>query len=65
MVSTSIIHRQNVLHLWTHPSQASYAALAVMTRELIIIEMWAGQLACEGFNWVLKRAIKQERPVGA
>jgi len=42
---------------------ASYAALAVMTRELIIIEMWAGQLACEGFNWVLKRAIKQERPV--
>ncbi|KAF7975473.1 hypothetical protein HWV62_9505 [Athelia sp. TMB] len=25
--------------------------------------MWAGQLACEGFNWILKRAIKQERPV--
>ncbi|KII85923.1 hypothetical protein PLICRDRAFT_178228 [Plicaturopsis crispa FD-325 SS-3] len=41
---------------------ASYAALAVQTREVVIIEMWAGQLLCEGFNWVLKRAIKQERP---
>ena len=26
--------------------------------------MWAGQLACEAFNWVLKRLIKQERPAG-
>ncbi|KZP19354.1 PAP2-domain-containing protein [Athelia psychrophila] len=42
---------------------ASYAALAVQTREITIITMWAGQLACEGFNWILKRAIKQERPV--
>lgn len=27
--------------------------------------MWLGQFACEGANWILKRAIKQERPVGA
>ena len=42
--------------------QASYAALAVMTRDLLVIDMWAGQLACEAFNWLLKRLIKQERP---
>ena len=35
-----------------------------MTRELVVIEMWAGQLACEGFNWILKTIVKQERPVG-
>jgi len=42
---------------------AAYAALAVQTRELTIITMWAGQLLCEGFNWFLKRAIKQDRPI--
>ncbi|KIM90393.1 hypothetical protein PILCRDRAFT_181716 [Piloderma croceum F 1598] len=42
---------------------AAYAALAVQTRELTIITMWAGQLFCEGFNWILKRAIKQDRPI--
>ncbi|KDQ61525.1 hypothetical protein JAAARDRAFT_30973 [Jaapia argillacea MUCL 33604] len=41
---------------------ASYAALAVQTRELVIINMWAGQLLCEGFNWFIKRLVKQERP---
>lgn len=45
-------------------SQASYAVLAVFTRELTIINMWAGQLLCEVFSWILKRAIKQERPSG-
>ncbi|KAJ8695307.1 hypothetical protein PTI98_007913 [Pleurotus ostreatus] len=43
----------------------AYAALCVQTRELTIIVMWAGQWACEGLNWVLKRAVKQQRPVGA
>ena len=38
--------------------------LAVFTRELTIINMWAGQLLCEAFNWIIKRAIKQERPIG-
>ncbi|KAF5316627.1 hypothetical protein D9619_006675 [Psilocybe cf. subviscida] len=42
---------------------ASYAALAVQTREFIIIVMWAGQLVGELLNWVLKHAIKQERPI--
>ena len=32
------------------------------TRELFFIEMWAGQLLCEAFNWVLKHIIKEERP---
>ncbi|OCB87669.1 PAP2-domain-containing protein [Sanghuangporus baumii] len=43
---------------------ASYAALAVIARDLLVINMWAGQLACEGFNWMLKRMIRQERPSG-
>ncbi|EIM86795.1 uncharacterized protein STEHIDRAFT_97573 [Stereum hirsutum FP-91666 SS1] len=41
---------------------ASYAVLAVYTRELTVINMWAGQLLCEAFNWMVKRAIKEERP---
>ncbi|ESK96462.1 pap2 domain protein [Moniliophthora roreri MCA 2997] len=41
---------------------ASYAALAVQTRELLIIVMWAGQFANEGFNYVLKHIIRQDRP---
>ncbi|KAF7430930.1 hypothetical protein PC9H_006645 [Pleurotus ostreatus] len=43
----------------------AYAALCVQTRELTIIVMWAGQWACEGLNWVLKRAVKQQRPVAS
>ncbi|TFK39774.1 hypothetical protein BDQ12DRAFT_603035 [Crucibulum laeve] len=42
---------------------ASYAALAVQTREFIIIVMWAGQLAGEVLNYMLKHLIKQERPI--
>lgn len=42
---------------------ASYAALAVQTREYIIIVMWAGQLAGEVLNWLLKHAIKEDRPI--
>jgi hypothetical protein len=26
--------------------------------------MWAGQLACESVNYVLKKTVKQERPHG-
>ncbi|EKM50614.1 uncharacterized protein PHACADRAFT_129960 [Phanerochaete carnosa HHB-10118-sp] len=40
----------------------AYLALAVYTRELLFIEMWAGQLLCEAFNWVLKHVIREERP---
>ncbi|KAI0091537.1 PAP2-domain-containing protein [Irpex rosettiformis] len=42
----------------------AYAVLAVYTREIIFFEMWAGQLACEAFNWVLKHIVKEERPNG-
>ncbi|PPQ91884.1 hypothetical protein CVT25_000759 [Psilocybe cyanescens] len=42
---------------------ASYAALAVQTREFIIIVMWTGQFAGELLNWIIKRIIKQERPI--
>ncbi|KAL4243029.1 hypothetical protein ABKN59_011249 [Abortiporus biennis] len=40
----------------------AYAALAVQTRELLYIEMWAGQMLCEAFNWILKHIIQEERP---
>ncbi|KAH7093927.1 PAP2-domain-containing protein [Auriculariales sp. MPI-PUGE-AT-0066] len=43
--------------------QASYAALAVYTRELIFVEMWAGQLLCEAANWVIKQLVRQPRPM--
>ncbi|KAG5647855.1 hypothetical protein DXG03_007779 [Asterophora parasitica] len=42
---------------------ASYAALAVQTREYVIIVMWAGQLVGEALNWLLKHAIKEDRPI--
>ncbi|KAF9006167.1 hypothetical protein BDQ17DRAFT_1399096 [Cyathus striatus] len=42
---------------------ASYAALAVQTREFIIIVMWAGQFAGELLNYILKHIIKEERPI--
>ncbi|KAF8963458.1 hypothetical protein BDZ97DRAFT_1919884 [Flammula alnicola] len=42
---------------------ASYAALAVQTREFLVIVMWAGQILGELLNWVIKRAIKQDRPI--
>ncbi|KAE9396896.1 PAP2-domain-containing protein [Gymnopus androsaceus JB14] len=44
---------------------AAYASLAVQTREFLVICMWAGQFANEGFNWILKRMIKQDRPDGS
>lgn len=40
----------------------AYAVLAVQTRELTIINMWAGQFFSEGLNIVLKRTFKEERP---
>jgi dolichyldiphosphatase len=48
----------------TTNNQASYAALAVLMREMTIINMWAGQFGCEAFNLVVKRLVKQERPPG-
>ena len=44
---------------------ASYASLAVFTRELTILIMWAGQLLCEASNYLLKHLFKQPRPNGS
>ncbi|KAI9440618.1 PAP2-domain-containing protein [Lactarius indigo] len=46
-------------------SRSSYAALAVVTREFTIINMWIGQFCCEGFNFVVKRLVKEGRPPGS
>ncbi|KAI9655116.1 MAG: hypothetical protein M1821_005599 [Bathelium mastoideum] len=40
----------------------TYATLIWSTREVEIILMFAGQMGCEAFNWLLKRYIKEERP---
>lgn len=37
----------------------------MQTREFLIIVMWAGQLASEGLNWLLKQVIREDRPIGA
>ncbi|KIP02267.1 hypothetical protein PHLGIDRAFT_112248 [Phlebiopsis gigantea 11061_1 CR5-6] len=58
-------HTSHVLALLTLTPvllNPAYAALAVYTREILFIEMWAGQLLCEASNWVLKHIIKEERP---
>ena len=39
-----------------------YVALIWSTREIEIFLMFAGQMACEALNWLLKRYIKAERP---
>ncbi|KAI9778313.1 MAG: hypothetical protein M1816_004134 [Peltula sp. TS41687] len=39
-----------------------YATLIWSTREVEIMMMFAGQMACEALNWGLKRWIKEERP---
>lgn len=44
---------------------ASYTSLAVFTRELTILIMWAGQLSCEASNYLLKHLFKQPRPNAA
>ncbi|CCM02525.1 uncharacterized protein FIBRA_04627 [Fibroporia radiculosa] len=42
----------------------AYAVLTVQTRELFFAEMWAGQMFCEAFNWVLKQIVREDRPHG-
>ncbi|KAE8443376.1 hypothetical protein EG329_001934 [Mollisiaceae sp. DMI_Dod_QoI] len=39
-----------------------YATLIWSTREIEILLMFAGQMACEVLNFVLKRILKEERP---
>ncbi|GAC75861.1 RNA pseudouridylate synthases [Moesziomyces antarcticus T-34] len=40
----------------------SYVTIILLRRELTFINALIGQLACEGFNWALKRLFKQPRP---
>ncbi|KAF2744524.1 DOLPP1 protein [Sporormia fimetaria CBS 119925] len=40
-----------------------YATLIWSTREVEIMLMFAGQMSCEAVNFVLKRYIKEERPL--
>ncbi|KAJ9662710.1 hypothetical protein H2201_005994 [Coniosporium apollinis] len=40
----------------------TYATLVWSTREVEVLLMFTGQLACEALNWCLKRYIKEERP---
>ncbi|GAM83735.1 hypothetical protein ANO11243_017250 [Dothideomycetidae sp. 11243] len=41
----------------------TYATLMWSTREAEVFLMFAGQMGCEGVNWILKRWIKEERPL--
>ncbi|KAK3217224.1 hypothetical protein GRF29_1g2370578 [Pseudopithomyces chartarum] len=40
----------------------AYATLIWSNREIEIMLMFTGQMACEALNWILKRWIKEERP---
>ncbi|RPD59023.1 PAP2-domain-containing protein [Lentinus tigrinus ALCF2SS1-7] len=40
----------------------AYAALTLWTRELVFLEMWAGQMLCEASNYVLKHVVREDRP---
>ncbi|KAG4028143.1 hypothetical protein MFRU_024g01130 [Monilinia fructicola] len=39
-----------------------YATLIWSTREIEILMMFGGQMACEALNFILKRILKEERP---
>jgi hypothetical protein len=40
----------------------TYATLIWSTREAEVALMFAGQMACEALNWILKRTIREKRP---
>ncbi|CCG84779.1 protein of unknown function [Taphrina deformans PYCC 5710] len=40
----------------------AYVVAIYTRREVEVCWMFAGQLSCEAFNWILKRIIKQDRP---
>ena len=40
----------------------TYATLIWSTREAEVALMFAGQMACEALNWMLKRTIREKRP---
>ena len=59
-----IVCYRDARHIYLIIVKPAYAALVVQTREVLLIHMWGGQLVCEGVSWLLKRAVKQDRPEG-
>ncbi|KAI9727171.1 MAG: hypothetical protein M1828_007372 [Chrysothrix sp. TS-e1954] len=57
-------HLSAYLALLPHALFTVYLTLLWSTREFEILTMFAGQMACEGVNWGLKRYFKQARPEG-
>lgn len=39
-----------------------YVTLIYSTREIEVLLMFLGQLACEGLNWILKQHLRENRP---
>ncbi|KAI8985573.1 PAP2-domain-containing protein [Trametes punicea] len=60
--SSPLAHVLALLTLTPILLNPAYAALSIWTRELLFFEMWAGQMLCECFNYVLKHVIQEERP---
>ena len=73
LTSLSLTHvNYNAADPWSHlcaflalvpqALMVTYVSLVWSTREAEILLMFAGQMGCEAFNWLLKRYIKEERP---
>jgi hypothetical protein len=60
--SNKISHACAYLALVPQALCIMYATLIWSSREMEILLMFAGQMACEGLNWVLKRFIREDRP---
>jgi len=60
--SDPISHACAYLALVPQALVVTYTALTWSTREIEVLLMFAGQMGCEGLNWILKRYIKEERP---
>jgi dolichyldiphosphatase len=60
--SSHLSHASAYLALVPQVLMITYVTLIWSTREIEIALMFAGQLGCEGLNWMLKRYIREERP---
>lgn len=60
--TSHLSHASAYLALVPQVLMISYVTLIWATREVEIAVMFAGQLACEALNWILKRYIREERP---
>lgn len=60
--ASTLSHACAYLALVPQALMITYTAFIYSTRELEVTLMFAGQLACEGLNWFLKRYIQEDRP---